>query len=189
MGVLHWGTLRRFLTGDIEDRVILDVMDDFVWPQGSYPESFTSISSLEMCQERGVLHGGTWRTLRVPDRKLGGQSHPWCHGWPCMTQRNIPWMFHVDIFIRSVSRMGCHSFGYLVDVEGSWQETWKTGSSFMSWMTLFALKEDTLKFHSDIFIRSVSRMWVLHGGTWRIMRVPDRWLGGQGHSWCHGLPC
>ena len=36
----HWG----FLTGDLEDRVILDVMDVLGRPQGSYPESFVSLS-------------------------------------------------------------------------------------------------------------------------------------------------
>ena len=30
---------------------------------------------LEVCQERGVLYQGTWRTLRVPDFRLGGQAH------------------------------------------------------------------------------------------------------------------
>ena len=41
-GVLggHWG----FLTGDLEDRVILDTMDDLGGPQGSYPEGFVSLS-------------------------------------------------------------------------------------------------------------------------------------------------
>ena len=40
-GVLggHWG----FLTGDLEDRVILDTMDDLGGPQGSYPEGFVSL--------------------------------------------------------------------------------------------------------------------------------------------------
>ena len=56
--------------------VILDVMDDLVLPQGRYPESFVSLSLLEVCQEGGVQKGGTWRTLRVPDEKLGGQGHP-----------------------------------------------------------------------------------------------------------------
>ena len=43
-GVLggHWG----FLTGDLEDRVILDTMDDLGGPQGSYPEGFVSLSLL-----------------------------------------------------------------------------------------------------------------------------------------------
>ena len=41
-GVLggQWG----FLTGDLEDRVILDTMDDLWGPQGSYPEGFVSLS-------------------------------------------------------------------------------------------------------------------------------------------------
>ena len=36
----HWG----FLTGDLEDRVILDTMDDLGGPQGSYPEGFMTLS-------------------------------------------------------------------------------------------------------------------------------------------------
>ena len=43
-GVLggHWG----FLTGDMEDRVFLDTMDDLGGSQGSYPEGFVSLSLL-----------------------------------------------------------------------------------------------------------------------------------------------
>ena len=33
-----------FLTGDMEDRVIFDTMDDLGEPQGSYPDSFVSLS-------------------------------------------------------------------------------------------------------------------------------------------------
>ena len=139
MGLLggHWG----FLTGHLEDMVILDVMGDLVWPKRRYPESFVLISLLEGCQECGVLHGGTWRMLRVRDRGLGGQGYPWCHGWSCLILRKIPWKFHVDIFIRSESRMGD-----LEDVEGYWLETWRTGSSLISWMVLLYPKEDTLTF-------------------------------------------
>ena len=39
-----WRTLMGFLTGDLEDRVILDTMDDLGGPQGSYPEGFMSLS-------------------------------------------------------------------------------------------------------------------------------------------------
>ena len=137
MGVLvgRW----EFLTGDLED------MDDLFWPQRRYPESFVLISLIEVCQEWGVLRGGTWRTLRVPDRRLWEQGHSWCHQRPCFTQRKIPWKFCVDILIRSVLRMGGPSWGYLGDVKGSWQRTWMTGSSLMSWMILFYPKEDTMK--------------------------------------------
>ena len=39
----------------MEDRFILDVMDDLILPQGRYPESFVLISLLEVCQEGGYL--------------------------------------------------------------------------------------------------------------------------------------
>ena len=64
------------MIGDLEDMVILDVMDDHILAPGRYPESFVLISLLEVCQEGGVKKGGTWRMLRVPDRRLGGQGHP-----------------------------------------------------------------------------------------------------------------
>ena len=109
------------------------------------PWKFLLISLLEVCQEWGVLCGGTWRTLRVPDRILGWQDHLWCHGLPCLTPRKIPWKFCVNIFIRSVSRMEGPSWRYLEDVDGSWQKAWMTGSSLMSRITMFDLKKDTLK--------------------------------------------
>ena len=64
-----------FLTGYMEDRVIPDVMNDVFLPQERYPENFVLISLLEVCQEGGVKKGGTWRTLRVPDRRHGGLGH------------------------------------------------------------------------------------------------------------------
>ena len=73
-GVLggHWG----FLTRDMEDRVIPDVMNNVFLPQGRYPESFMPLSLLEVCQEGGgVKKGGTWMTLGVPDWRHGGQGH------------------------------------------------------------------------------------------------------------------
>ena len=44
--------------------------------QGGYSENFVLISLLEVCQEGGVKKWGTWRTLGVPDARLGGQGHP-----------------------------------------------------------------------------------------------------------------
>ena len=49
----------------MDDKVIPDIMNDVLLPQGRYPENFVLISQLEMCQEEGVEKGGTWRTLRV----------------------------------------------------------------------------------------------------------------------------
>ena len=56
-----------FLTGEMEDRVIPDVMNHVFLPQGRYPENFVLISQLEVCQAWGVKKGGTWRTFRVSD--------------------------------------------------------------------------------------------------------------------------
>ena len=41
----------------MEDRVILDVMNDVFLPQGRYPDNFVLISQLEVCQEGGSRRG------------------------------------------------------------------------------------------------------------------------------------
>ena len=64
-----------FLTRDMEDRVIPDVINNVFLPQERYPENFLLISQLEVCQEGVVKKGGTRRTLGVPDRRHGGQGH------------------------------------------------------------------------------------------------------------------
>ena len=65
--------------------------------QGGYPDNVMLI--LEVCQEGE----GTWRRLMVPDQIQGGQGHMWCHGWCFFTQREVPWNFRIDNFIRSMS--------------------------------------------------------------------------------------
>ena len=70
MGIL--GGCGQFLIEELEDRVILNVMDDLVCPYGRYPESFLLISLLEVGPECGVLHVGTWMMLVVAERRLGG---------------------------------------------------------------------------------------------------------------------
>ena len=60
----------------MEDRVIGDIMNHVFLPLGRYPENFLLISLLEVCQGGGeVKKGGTWRTLRVPDRRQGVHGH------------------------------------------------------------------------------------------------------------------
>ena len=65
-----------FLTGDMDDRVIPDVKNDVLLPQGRYLENFMLISQWKVCQEGRVKKWGTWRTLRVPDKIQGGLCHP-----------------------------------------------------------------------------------------------------------------
>ena len=66
-----WRTLMGFLTGELEDRVILDTMDDLGGLQGSYPEGFVSLSLflaeiynlvvlVKKCYRQTYIH---WRNL------------------------------------------------------------------------------------------------------------------------------
>ena len=42
----------------MDARVIPDLMNDVLLPQGRYPENFVLISQLEVCQEGGGQEGG-----------------------------------------------------------------------------------------------------------------------------------
>ena len=55
----------------MDARVIPDVMNDVILPQGRYPENFVLISQLEVCQEGGIMKDGTLLTLKVPDQRHG----------------------------------------------------------------------------------------------------------------------
>ena len=59
--------------GDMEDRVILDVMDDVFTLRKM---KVSCLSLLEVSQEWGYKKGGNWRLLRDPDQRHGGQGHP-----------------------------------------------------------------------------------------------------------------
>ena len=101
--------------------------------------SFGSVSG------RGVKKGGTWRTLRVPDWRHGGQGHSGHHEWCSFTLWKIPWKFPVDISIITVSEMGGQEGGYLEDVEGFWRKTWRSGLSMRLRMYLVDPKDHILK--------------------------------------------
>ena len=44
-----------FLTRDMDDGIIVDIMNDVLLPQGRYPEKIMMISQLEVCQGGGYL--------------------------------------------------------------------------------------------------------------------------------------
>ena len=67
-----------------------------------------------MCQEGGVKKGGTWRTLRVPDMRLGGQGDPDVMDDNILPPERYPENFRL-IYVLEV----CQEGGYLEDVEGS----------------------------------------------------------------------
>ena len=60
--------LEGFLTGDLEDRVILDLMDVLGRPQGSYPENF--VSSFFWLRYKDV----TKRDKKVTDEETDRQT-------------------------------------------------------------------------------------------------------------------
>ena len=138
------------------------------------------ISLLKVCQEWGVIHGGTWRISRVPNSRLGGQSHLWCHRFPCSTP---------------LSSLGmCWKWGVIH--EGTWTifrvpdriHGWQ-GHPWYHELLCLTPRKIPWKFGVYIFIKSESRRGVINGGTWMMLTVPDRRLGGQGHSWCHAGRC
>ena len=49
------------------------------------------------------------------------------------------------VTIHVIIELGGQEEGNLEDIEGSWLETWRTGSSLMSWMPLFDPKDHILK--------------------------------------------
>ena len=116
-----------------------------------------------------------------------GQVHSWSHGWPYFPLRKLPWKFHFDIFIRHLSRMEGHSSWYLADIEGSWWDTWMTGSSLISLMTKFDTKKDTLKVLCQYFhwkcVKKGSCMVVL-GGHWKFL-TGDFGTGSCMISWMY----
>ena len=59
----------------MDERVIHEVMNYVLLPQGRYLENLMMISQWELCQEGGFKERGTWRTLRVPELRQGGQGH------------------------------------------------------------------------------------------------------------------
>ena len=131
-GVLgvHW----VFLTRDMDYRVIHDILNAVILPYRSHPENFVLISQLEVDQEGGIKKGVTWRTFRVPDWWNEWQGHSWRYEWWYFTLRNMSWKFCDTIVIESVSGRGGQEGEYREDVEGSWLETWMTGSFLTSWM-------------------------------------------------------
>ena len=87
----------------------------------------------------------TWRTLMVPDWRLGGWGHPWRHGSSWYVILDLCTKFQLCSMIRSASRTPPSSKSYLEDAEGSWLETWRMGSSLTCWIILEDPQELTLK--------------------------------------------
>ena len=91
-----------------------------------------------------------------------------------------------DFFVKSVSGRGGQKGGYLVDVGGSWPETWMTGSFLTSKMMFFLARgKCPEKFMLISQWEVCQEGGVKKGYTLRTWRVPDRRHGWQDHSWSH----
>ena len=118
----HW----RFLTGVLEDRVILDIMDHhYIWFLTCVP-NFSSLAWLEEFQEPPILKvilGGCWRFLTgvLEDRVILD-----------IMDRHYIWFltgvpnFSSLAWLEVCQEGGSSSKTYLEDFDGSWQESWRT---------------------------------------------------------------
>ena len=107
--------------------------------------NFNIITGLKVCQEPPRHHqwlGGYWGFLTGDMKVIGDPCH---HNCSLCWILDLCTKFQHSSMIRSVSRTNCPWWGYLEDAEGSWQETWRTGSSLLSWMTLVEPKDHILK--------------------------------------------
>ena len=110
------------------------------------PWKFRVDISIESASGRGGKKGGTWRTLRVPDQTQGGCchscGHEWCFFYPKEdTLKILCWYLNNKCVKNGEGQEG----GYLEDVEGSWSETWRTGSSLTFLMCCVDPKDHILK--------------------------------------------
>ena len=125
-----------FLTGYLEAGVILDIMDHHDMWLLTCVSNFSILAWIKVCQEPPILEVHTWRTLMVPDWRLGGWRHCWHHGLSWYVIFYLCTIFHISSMIRSASRTNPSSKSYLEDAEGSWLETGRVGSSLTSWIIL-----------------------------------------------------
>ena len=80
------------------------------------------------------------------------------------------------IFIGSVSGMGVQEEGYLEDFEGSWSETWRTGSSKTLWMYMVDTKDHILKVLCHYLLSYLINILVWFYWTQKKVRGPSDFL-------------
>ena len=133
------------------------------------------ISLFEVCHECGVKQGCTWKMLWVPDWINGGQGYPGHHEWYCFIKRKVP---------------PKNLLTSLIEVCQEWDV--KKGRSLIRNITHRVIPDvmNEVYLHwgrnPENFVL-ISKLEVCQEvGTWKMLRVPDRTLGGQGQPWRHG---
>ena len=126
----------RFLTGYLEDGVILDIMDcHVIWFLTCVP-NFSSLAWIEVCQEPPILKvilGGRWRFLTgyLEDGVIFDIMD--CHDkWFFTCVPN----FGALAWIEVCQEPPPSSKSYFEDVEGFWLDTWWVGSFFTTWIVM-----------------------------------------------------
>ena len=119
-----------------EGGVILDIVDGHNMCFLTCVPNFSSLAWLEVPQEPPRPRSDTWRKLMVPEWRLGGWGHPWNHGSSWYVTLDLCSKFLLSSMIRSLSRTPPPPKSYLEDIDGSWLETWRMGSSLTSWIVL-----------------------------------------------------
>ena len=113
----------------------------------------------------GCPSWGTWRTLRVPDRRLWKQGYPWCHALPCLTPRKVIWKFGVNIFLRG--KKVIHDFKHDPVLQVSYQEP-STSSKY---------PHEGPPILDTVLIKITQNFQGIFLGV------------NQGHPWYQGCPC
>ena len=88
---ISWGLEGRwrFLTGDLKDGVIFGIIYQVVVAKGPILEVWSRSDMIWLIKP--VL--GDWRTLRIPDWRLGWWDHLWHHGSSWYMILKISWKF------------------------------------------------------------------------------------------------
>ena len=108
---------------------------------------------------------------------LGVWGHSWHHETSWYIILDLCAKFQHSTMNRGVSRTPRPWIPYLEDVDGSWLETWRTGSSLTCWTISGDPKEHILKVSSifDFNKLSSAKEWLW---GWRMMIIPDRRFEG-----------
>ena len=93
-----------FLSGYLENWVILDIIDCHdMWFLTCVPK-FSSLAWIEVCQEPPRPRSHSWRTLMVPHWILGGWDHSWHHWLSWYVNLDLCAKFQLSCMNKSVSR-------------------------------------------------------------------------------------
>ena len=128
-GRVSWelGGYWLFLTGDLKDGIIFDIICHFVRCYGRYLK-FWSRSEMIWLRKDNLE---TWKILMVPDRGLEGWGHPWFHRSSWYMIINICPNFNILSWKKCIKNPPSSMLD-LEDIDSFWLGTWRMESSLIS---------------------------------------------------------